>query len=152
MVGVIFGQKGSGKTKKILELANRAAKEAHGSIVFIDDENSYMYDLDRNVRFVNAKEYDLVSPRMLYGFLCGLAASDYDLEYIYIDGLMRFIRTELSTLTELFATMSETLSGRISAMALATTRASSGLEDVTVIWKRPVEFTALASIIRRRPS
>ncbi len=56
MVGVIFGQKGSGKTKKILELANRAAKEAHGSIVFIDDENSYMYDLDRNVRFVNAKE------------------------------------------------------------------------------------------------
>ena len=102
MVGVIFGQKGSGKTKKILELANRAAKEAHGSIVFIDDENSYMYDLDRNVRFVNAKEYDLVSPRMLYGFLCGLAASDYDLEYIYIDGLMRFIRTELSTLTELF--------------------------------------------------
>ena len=102
MVGVIFGQKGSGKTKKILELANKAAKEAHGSIVFIDDENSYMYDLDRNVRFVNAKEYDLVSPRMLYGFLCGLAASDYDLEYIYIDGLMRFIRTELSTLTELF--------------------------------------------------
>ena len=102
MVGVIFGQKGSGKTKKIIELANRAAKEAHGSIVFIDDENSYMYDLDRNVRFVNAKEYDLVSPRMLYGFLCGLAASDYDLEYIYIDGLMRFIRTELSTLTELF--------------------------------------------------
>ena len=102
MVGVIFGQKGSGKTKKILELANRAAKEAHGSMVFIDDENSYMYDLDRNVRFVNAKEYDLVSPRMLYGFLCGLAASDYDLEYIYIDGLMHFIRTELSTLTELF--------------------------------------------------
>ncbi len=39
---------------------------------------------------------------MLYGFLSGLAASDYDLEYIYIDGLMRFIRTELSTLTELF--------------------------------------------------
>ena len=102
MVGVIFGQKGSGKTKKILELANKAAKEAHGSIVFIDDENSYMYDLDRNVRFVNAKEFDLVSPRMLYGFLCGLAASDYDLEYIYIDGLMHFIRTELSTLTELF--------------------------------------------------
>ena len=102
MVGVIFGQKGSGKTKTILELANKAAKEAHGSIVFIDDENSYMYDLDRNVRFVNAKEFDLVSPRMLYGFLCGLAASDYDLEYIYIDGLMHFIRTELSTLTELF--------------------------------------------------
>ena len=30
MVGVIFGQKGSGKTKKILELANKAAKEAPG--------------------------------------------------------------------------------------------------------------------------
>ena len=102
MIGVIFGQKGSGKTKHILELANKAAKEARGSIVFIDDDNSYMFDLNTSIRFINAKEYQIVSPRMLYGFLCGIAASDFDLEYIYIDGLMNFIHTELPTISELF--------------------------------------------------
>ena len=112
MIGVIFGQRGSGKTKQILELANNAAKEAHGSIVFIDDEDSYMFDLNRDIRFVNAKEYNIVSPRMLYGFLCGLAASDFDLEYIYIDGLMNFIHTELATLSEFFAQMDELASKR----------------------------------------
>lgn len=102
MIGVIFGQKGSGKTKHILDMANKAAKEARGSIVFIDDDNSYMFDLNSSIRFINAKEYQIVSPRMLYGFLCGLAASDFDLEYIYIDGLMNFIHTELPTLSEFF--------------------------------------------------
>ena len=103
MIGVIFGEKGSGKTKQILNLANGAAKEARGSIVFIDDEDSYMFDLNSSIRFINAKEYSIISPRMLYGFLCGLAASDFDLEYIYIDGLMNFIHTELPTLSEFFA-------------------------------------------------
>lgn len=102
MIGVIFGQKGTGKTKHILELANRAAAEARGSIVFIDDDNGYMFDLNSNIRFINAKEYHITSPRMLYGFLCGIAASDFDLEHIFIDGLMRFIRVELATLEELF--------------------------------------------------
>ena len=102
MIGVIFGQKGTGKTKHILELANRAAAEARGSIVFIDDDNSYMFDLNSNIRFINAKEYHITSPRMLYGFLCGIAASDFDVEHIFIDGLMRFIRVELPTLEELF--------------------------------------------------
>ena len=106
MIQLIFGEKGSGKTKKILELANRAAEEAKGSVVFIDTDDDYMYDLNLSVRFINAAEYAVSGPKMLYGFLCGISASDHDLEYIFIDGFMKIVRHDLSTLEDLFHALS----------------------------------------------
>lgn len=102
MIGVIFGEKGTGKTKQILELANKSVQTAKGNIIFIDDDNSYMYDLSTKARFINAAEYSITTPKMLYGFLCGLAAGDFDLETIYIDGLLSIIHHSLETLEGLF--------------------------------------------------
>ena len=102
MIGVIFGEKGTGKTKQILELANKSVLSAKGNIIFIDDDNSYMYDLSTKARFINAAEYSITTPKMLYGFLCGLVASDFDLEKIYIDGLLNIIHHSLDTLEGLF--------------------------------------------------
>ena len=102
MIGVIFGEKGTGKTKQILEMANKSVLTAKGNTIFIDDDTSYIYDLSRQTRFINASEYGISSPKMLYGFLCGLAASDFDLETIYIDGLLNIIGHELDSLEGLF--------------------------------------------------
>ena len=102
MIQLIFGEKGSGKTKKILELANQAAEQAKGSVVFIDEDDRYMYDLNLSVRFVNATEYALSGPKMFYGFLCGIAASDHDLECIVIDSFMQLVHHELDSLKEMF--------------------------------------------------
>ena len=102
MIQIIFGEKGTGKTKKILELANRSAQEAKGSIVFIDNDDSYMFDLNLSVRFVNALEYGIAGPKAFYGFLCGISASDHDLEYIYVDGFLYLVKHDLVTLEELF--------------------------------------------------
>ena len=103
MIQIIFGEKGTGKTKKILELANQAAKEAKGSVVFIDDDDRYMFDLNLVVRFINAKEYGITGPKTFFGFLCGISASDHDLEYVFVDGFLKLVRHDLSTLEELFA-------------------------------------------------
>lgn len=102
MIQIIFGEKGTGKTKRILDLANRAAQEAKGSIVFIDNDDSYMFDLNLSVRFINAVEYGIAGPKAFYGFLCGISASDHDLEYIYVDGFLNLVKHDLSTLEELF--------------------------------------------------
>ena len=98
MIQLIFGEKGSGKTKKILELANQAAEQAKGSVVFIDEDERYMYDLNLSVRFINATEFALSGPKMFYGFLCGIAASDHDLECIVIDRFMHLVHPELYSL------------------------------------------------------
>ena len=105
MIQLIFGEKGSGKTKKILEIANQSAEQAKGSVVFIDEDDRYMYDLNLSVRFINATEYALSGPKMFYGFLCGIAASDHDLECIVIDSFMHLIHHDLDSLKEMFEQM-----------------------------------------------
>lgn len=102
MIGVIFGEKGTGKTKRLLQHANRTAADAKGSVVFIDDDNRYMFDLNSFIRFINAADYGIESPKMLYGFLCGIYAQDFDLEYVYIDGFLNFVRHDLASLEGLF--------------------------------------------------
>ena len=68
MIQVVHGKKGSGKTKRIIDMANNAVKEQNGIVVFIDDDNRYMFDVQQPVRFVNAGEYGMISPEMFYGF------------------------------------------------------------------------------------
>ena len=111
MIGVIFGEKGTGKTKQILEMANKSVLAAKGNTIFIDDDTSYIYDLSAKARFINASDYGITTPKMLYGFLCGLAASDFDLENIYIDGLLSIIGHELDSLAGLFDDL-KTFSGK----------------------------------------
>ena len=57
MIQAIVGRKGSGKTKRLLDMANEALKVEHGHIVFVDDDKRYMYDLRHEIRFVDASEY-----------------------------------------------------------------------------------------------
>jgi len=102
LIGVIFGEKGTGKTKQILEMANKSVLAAKGTTIFIDDDTSYIYDLSTKARFINASDYGITTPKMLYGFLCGLAASDFDLENIYIDGLLRITGHEIGSMGGLF--------------------------------------------------
>ncbi len=102
MIRVIYGRKGSGKTKRIIDMANVASKENDGALVFIDDDNRYMFDLHHAIRFVNATEYSVSSPDMFLGFLCGIISSNYDMSCLYIDGFLRLVKADLADLSELF--------------------------------------------------
>ncbi len=102
MIGVIFGEKGAGKTKRIINIANETLHTAKGSIVFIDDDNQYMFELKHSIRFIDASEYHIDSPKMFFGFISGIAAQDFDLEYLFIDGFLKIARHPLDTLAELF--------------------------------------------------
>ena len=107
MIQVIFGETGAGKTKRIIDIANETLKTANGSIVFIDNDNQYMFGLKHDIRFVDASEFHIDSPKMFFGFISGIAAQDFDLEYIFIDGFMKIVHHPLYTLEELFKGMDE---------------------------------------------
>jgi len=102
LIQVIAGKKGSGKTKRIIDMANKASQESKHDIVFIDDDNRYMFDLRHEVRFVNAGEYNLVSDQMFMGFLAGAVAQNFDVGLILIDAFKKLIKCELSTTDWLF--------------------------------------------------
>ena len=59
MIQIIYGSKGSGKTKKIVELANTLAPNAKGVVVYLDRTNHRMHDLDRNNRLEKHGNYGL---------------------------------------------------------------------------------------------
>ena len=102
MIEIICGEKGTGKTKRIISLANDISDKAKGSMVFIDDDNSYMYDLGYSIRFINVTDYALNDPDMFLGFLCGLCASDFDLEYVFVDRFENVIHADLGQLKGFF--------------------------------------------------
>ena len=102
MIQVIAGKKGSGKTKRIIDMANLATKDSKHDIVFIDDDNRYMFDLRHEVRFINASEYNLANDQMFMGLLCGIVAQNFDIGLICIDAFKKLIKNELNTTEWLF--------------------------------------------------
>lgn len=87
MVKFLIGEAGSGKTKQMIATANEAVENAKGEIVYIEVSSKHMLQLHRNIRFVSSAEYSVDSLKSLYGFVCGLLSSNYDIEKIYVDGL-----------------------------------------------------------------
>ena len=102
MIKIITGAKGTGKTKKLIDAANYDAASAKGVLAFITDTKRYMYDLNRAVRFIDVTDYNIAGEDALCGFVKGIAASNHDYEYIYIDGIARIAGKELKDLAGIF--------------------------------------------------
>ena len=102
MIKVIYGAKGTGKTKLMIEAANEAVKEAKGHLIFITDSKRGMYDLEREVRFIDVSEYDVAGEASLCGFIKGVIAGNHDNEYVYIDGVVRIAGKPVQELAAFF--------------------------------------------------
>lgn len=94
MIEFVFGGKGSGKTKKMIDMANAEVETAKGEILFINDRDKYRVSVDKNIRFVNTEDFDIIGVERLYGFLSGIIAGNYDVDLIYIDNLLRILNAE----------------------------------------------------------
>lgn len=89
MIHAIMGLKGSGKTKALADLANRAVETGKGDVVYIEKGTTLMYDVSYQARLVNIDEYGIRQYDELYGFLAGLIAGNHDITDIFIDGLTK---------------------------------------------------------------
>ncbi len=102
MIKLIVGAAGTGKTKMLTRLANEDVKKTRGHLVYIDYKDGRMLRVDHRIRYINIDEYQISGEQGLYGFICGVIASNYDIETIYIDGLYKIINAGSDNLEELF--------------------------------------------------
>ena len=102
MIKIIFGPKGSGKTKRIIDAANAAVADAKGHLIFITDTKRYMYDLKRDVRFIDVTDYAVAGEDALCGFIKGAIACNYDNEYIFVDGVARIAGKDLKDMAAFY--------------------------------------------------
>jgi len=102
MINLIYGPKGTGKTKIILDKINESAKNAKGNVVFVAKEKGYSVSIDFSVKCIYADEYAVSGAEQLCGFVKGVLAVNSDIEYLFIDGIARISKTDLKDLEILF--------------------------------------------------
>jgi len=94
MVRLIMSGKGEGKTKQLMELMEKAAETETGCMVCIEASHSIGFSLRHKTRMIDAGEYQLTSFEALRGFLSGLYAGNYDISHIFIDNLLKIVRSD----------------------------------------------------------
>ena len=91
MIQLFFNQRGAGKSKNLVKLANEEIEKSKGSIIFIDNDNKRMLQLNKKVRLIPMDNYCINSYDQFYGFLQGIISRDYDVESIYIDSIANIL-------------------------------------------------------------
>ena len=91
MVKLIMGLKGSGKTKKLVDLVCQAVNEGSGDVVVIENERKLTYDIPYQARLVDAGGYGINSYELLKGFLCGIHAGNYDITHFFIENYYKIV-------------------------------------------------------------
>ncbi len=98
MVQLVCGHSGTGKTMRMIEMANKTMDSIQGKMVFLEANNRHIFDLDYRIRYINTKEFGMKNEDQFHGFVCGLIATDYDVEQVYIDGLYKIAQAGIEKL------------------------------------------------------
>ncbi len=101
MIKLIVGDKGSGKTKQMIEQINSVIKTTTGNIVCIEKGMKLTYDLDHKCRLIDMEAYAISGYDMLYGFITGILAGNYDIVEVYVDGILKILNRDLHALGKL---------------------------------------------------
>ena len=89
MVTLIIGKKGSGKTKKLIQLANEAVAKSSGNVVVLEKGAGLTYDVTHKARLVDTDVYGVKGYDMLLGFISGICAGNYDVTDIFVDSTFK---------------------------------------------------------------
>ena len=110
MIKLIAGLKGSGKTKTLIQLTNDAGSNSSGSVVCIEKGDKLIHEIKYTVRLIDIDQFDITSAQSLYGFVCGIYASNHDISDIFIDSALKICGNDI----EMFKAFVETLHAFIS--------------------------------------
>lgn len=112
MVKLIVGKKGTGKTKKLISLANSAVEASNGNVVVIEKGSKLTYDVTHKARLIDTEQYSVSGFDTFFGFLSGLCAGNYDVTDVLVDSTLKIGGNDL----EQFAAFIE----KINALAAKT--------------------------------
>ena len=133
---IIYGSKGMGKTKIMIDEANACLESAKGHVVYITNTKRYSYDLKYQIRFIDVTDFDVQSEAGLRGFLKGIVAANADNEYIFLDGIARIIDKPLAELSNIFGAI-EMLEEKFNVNFILT--CSATLEELPDFVKKHVQ-------------
>ncbi len=127
MIKLIVGNKGSGKTKAMIDMINESVEKSTGSIVCIEKGMKSTYNIKSSVRLIDVDDYVIKGYTMFYGFLMGVLAGNYDIEEVYIDGILKIGEQDIVGLGNLLDQISEIAKENLKVVVTV----STDLENLT---------------------
>ena len=101
MIKLIIGNKGSGKTKKLIDQVNVCVENSDGNVVCIEKEPKLTYDVSSKARLLETETYLINGHKAFYGFLAGICAGNYDVTDILVDATFKIVGREFEMLSQL---------------------------------------------------
>lgn len=95
MIKIFAGLKGSGKTKNLIEMVNTAAENANGNVVCIEQGTKLIHEITNKARLIDTLTYSIDDAQKLYGFICGILASNYDISDLFIDSALKICKNDV---------------------------------------------------------
>lgn len=89
MVKLLIGEKGTGKTKRLIDCVNDALAVSKGHVICVEKDDLLRYQVNYKVRLLAASNYGISGYDAFYGFLSGLCAGDHDVTDILVDATLK---------------------------------------------------------------
>ena len=100
MVTLIIGKKGTGKTKKLINLAAEAVAASKGNVVVIEKGSKLTYDVSHKARLIDTEHYEITGYDAFFGFLSGLCAGNYDVTDVLVDSTLKIGGQDFTTFAQ----------------------------------------------------
>ena len=126
MIKLITGPKGSGKTKEMIDMINENLSKVKGNIVCIEKAMQATHNVNAAVRLIDVDEYKIADYETFYGFFAGVLAGNYDIEQVYVDGLLKIGKNDIEGLGNLLEKMDVIASDKLVVVTV-----SAAVEDLT---------------------
>ena len=107
MIKLIIGKKGSGKTKKLVELVNSAAQTSLGNVVCIEKGDVLTFSVTHKARLVDSCDFNISGYGEYFGFLAGIKAGNNDITHIFGDATLRIGSRNYDELADFLERISE---------------------------------------------
>ena len=89
MIKIITGKKGTGKTKILIDQINDTVKSTNGNLVCIEKGDNIRRSISFRVRWCDVEKFSIEGYDAFYGFVAGMLAGNYDIEKIFVDGILK---------------------------------------------------------------
>lgn len=129
MVTLIIGKKGTGKTKKLIALANETAAASTGNVVVIEKGAKLTYDITHKARLIDTDAYAISGYDMMFGFLSGICAGNFDVSDILVDSTFKICPEAIDGLEEFVVKLNKLAEASETKFTLLISAAESDLPE-----------------------
>ncbi len=107
MISLIIGNKGSGKTKKLIALINDAVAASDGTVVCIEKSPLLTYEVTHKARLIETERFNIEGCDAFYGMICGVIAQDNDITEIFVDATFKIVGRDYEAFSALINKLSK---------------------------------------------